>query len=292
MRKDDYEYSRYHSADNGSASSAPDMQQFMDSFCRAMHKIGEEERRHGEKKSIASKREPATINLVELFFRLIENMKWIVLAAVICALVGGIYAEKNVVPNYSATAKLYVLGQQDAVVNLSALQASSQLTLDYQEVFRTWEVHEMVRDSLNLNYSYGQMQSMLNVSNPEDTRVLYITVTNRDPQLATDIANAYAEAAQTFILETMDTDEPSTFSMALVPGAAYTKSKSSYVITGFLLGTILSIGVLILRFIFDDRPRSPEDITKFADIPTLAVIPAIEKEKKSERKSRQRGHAL
>lgn len=48
------------------------------------------------------------------------------------------------------------------------------------------------------------MQSMLTVSNPEDTRVLYITVTYPDEKMAAEIANSYAEAAKTFIIKNMD----------------------------------------------------------------------------------------
>ena len=33
-------------------------------------------------------------------------------------------------------------------------------------------------------------------------------------------------------------------------------------------------GVLMLIFLLDNRPKSPEDIMRCANIPTLAVIPA------------------
>lgn len=56
---------------------------------------------------------------------------------------------------------------------MADLQLGTALTSDYQEVFKTWEVHEMVIEELGLPYSYKEMQSMLTVSNPEDTRVLY-----------------------------------------------------------------------------------------------------------------------
>ena len=115
---------------------------------------------------------------------------------------------------------------------------------------------------------------MLTVTNPEDTRILYITVRNTDAKLAADIANAYASAAKRFITETMNTDEPSTFSIALVPGTASGGGITSYVIRGVLLGTVLAGGLLVLVFLLDSRPKSPEDVMRYANIPTLAVIPA------------------
>lgn len=74
---------------------------------------------------------------------------------------------------------------------MADLQLGTALTSDYQEVFKTWEVHEMVIEELGLPYSYKEMQSMLTVSNPEDTRVLYITVTYPDAKMAAEIANSY-----------------------------------------------------------------------------------------------------
>ena len=55
------------------------------------------------------------------------------------------------------------------------LQIGAYLTSDYTEVFKTWEVHEMVIEDLQLPYSYEQMQSLITVSNPEDTRILNTT---------------------------------------------------------------------------------------------------------------------
>ena len=41
-----------------------------------------------------------------------------------------------------------------------------------------------------------------------------------------------------------------------------------------LLGTMAVIGILVLIFLLDNRPKSPEDIMQAANIPTLAVIPS------------------
>ena len=216
-----------------------------------------------------------TIDLVELFYYLLSKLHFIVLGTVLGALLLGGYAASNVVPIYAATSKLYIMGQTGTSI-ISDLQIGEKLTMDYQEVFKTWEVHQMVNEQLGLEFSYSRLQSMLTVSNPEDSRVLYITVRDTDAQRAADIANAYAEAAKKFITQTMDTDEPSTFSIALVPGVAVGTNVTGYIIRGILLGTVLAGGILVLIFLLDNRPKSPEDIMHYANIPTLAVIPRHE----------------
>lgn len=221
-----------------------------------------------------------TIDLVGLFFFIMEKFWCVLLSAVLFAGVLG-WSASRTVPTYRATAKLYIVNPTSSGISISDLQLGTVLTLDYQEVFKTWEVHEMVREELGLSYSYEMMQAMLTVTNPEDTRVLYITVTNSDAQMAADIANAYANAAKEFIMNTMKGEQPSDFSIALVPGTAQATSRSRSLVMGFLMGSILAAGILTLIFVLDNSPKTPEDINKYAGISTLAILPI---KKKSDRK--------
>ncbi len=214
-----------------------------------------------------------TIDLVELFYYLLSKLHFLLLGMIAGAVLLGAYASSSITPIYTATSKLYIMGSTGSSI-IADLQIGTVLTMDYQEVFRTWEVHQMVNEALGTNYSYSALQSMISVSNPEDTRILYITARHPDSQTAADIANAYAAAAKRFIVQIMKTDEPSTFSIALVPGTASGGGVTGYVIRGILLGTVLAGGVLVLVFLLDSRPKSPEDVMRYANIPTLAVIPA------------------
>ena len=232
------------------------------------------------------------IDLLELLYRLLENWKWIIAAALVCAIAAGAYTILRITPTYQATAKLYVLNSSDSAINLSDLQIGSYLASDYQEVFKAWEVHEMVIENLNLDYSYAQMQSMLSISNPADTRMLYITVTSTDPKLAMDIANEYASVAQKYIYDMMSTEEPNIFSTALEPASPIAPSKTKNVMLGFIAGAFVAIAVVVIRFLMDDKIKTAEDVLKYADLPTLAVVPVLEnsgsrKEKTSALKQRR-----
>lgn len=224
-----------------------------------------------------------TIDLVGLFFHILEKFYIVLLAAMIGAAFLGYRSTKSI-PMYTATAKLYIVNANSPAISISDLQLGTVLTMDYQEVFKTWEVHEMVREALNLPYSYEYMQSLITVTNPEDTRLLYITAHFHDAELAADIANAYAKAAKEFIINTMRGDAPSNFSVALVPGYASVASKTGAIIKGFLLGSVLAVGILTLLFVLDDRPRTPEDIAHYGGIPTLAILPSTKEAKRLSKK--------
>ncbi|MGN0754163.1 MAG: YveK family protein [Aristaeellaceae bacterium] len=258
-------------------------------FSEILKRMDEQDRRRQAEQSRAKEQEGQTIDLVELFFFLLSKLHYIVLGMVLGGVLLGFYASSRVVPIYTATSKLFIRGQTGMSI-ISDLQIGTVLTLDYQEVFKTWEVHEMVNEQLGTNFSYSKLQSMLTVTNPEDTRVMYITIRDTDAQRAADIANAYGTAAKRFITETMFTDEPSTFSVALVPSTASSISVTNYVIRGILVGTVLAGGILVLVFLLDNRPKSPEDIMRCANIPTLAVIPMnpeLSGDKKHRRKARK-----
>lgn len=204
------------------------------------------------------------LDLRELFYYLLSKLYLILLGILLGALFAGLYVAARVKPIYTATSKLYIMGKTGAGV----------ITEDYKEVFKTWEVHQMVNEELGTNYHYAVLQSMITVTNPKDTRILYIMAQHPDSQAAADIANAYASAAKRFIAQAMDINEPSTFSIALEPGVATGVNLTSYVFFGILMGAVLTCGLLVLFFLLDCRPKSPEDILRYADIPTLAVIPS------------------
>ena len=213
------------------------------------------------------------IDLVELMYRLLEKWKIIVLACILGALIAGVYTIFFVTPTYTATSKLYVVNAKDSAINLSDLQIGNYLASDYTEVFSNWHVHEMVLQRLGLDYTYTELSSMVSVSNPKDTRILYITVTSTDPQEAKDMADTYAQVAREFIAAKMDTKQPNIFEEALLPSRPASPNKTKNVLIGFVLGFVLCCGVIVVQFLTDDRLRSADDIEKYVQLPTLGVMP-------------------
>ena len=192
------------------------------------------------------------IDLLELFYRLVERWKYILTAACVGALIMIVYSFILATPIYEATCKLYVMTASDSAINLSDLQIGSYLTSDYQEVFGTWEVQEMVLQNLGLDYTYQELSEMIAITNPSNTRILNVTAKNSDAQLAARLANEFASVAGRYISETM---------------------KTLNTILGFLIGALLMIVIVTVQFIMDDKVKTAEDIRRYADLPTLALVP-------------------
>ncbi len=175
-------------------------------------------------------------------------------------------------PKYKATSKLYILENDGTGVQMSALQASSLLLSDYREVLKNWEVHEAVRSEVGLDMSYSEMQEMLNVQIPSGSRLLYITVSHTDPVLAADLANAYATAAHTFIVEKLHGMRPDMFSSAIIPSHVSGLALPLRLLMAFAAGAALMCVFYTAFFCLDDRVRTPEDLALAADAPVLGAF--------------------
>ncbi len=214
-----------------------------------------------------------TIDLVELFYRLLDSWKLLLIAMAVCVLaLLGFKAVKRDKPMYQASSTIYVIGT-DATLSLADIQISSNMMNDYLKVFDIWEVHDMVRHNLNLNYSYRYLRDRISVANPTGTRMLDITVTSASPQEAADIANEYAVVVSNYIADTMKTDKPSIMSVALVPTNPYNIHNTRDLILAAIVGIIIGAAIVLIQMLLDDKIKTAEDITRYTGLSNLAIIP-------------------
>ena len=216
--------------------------------------------------------EEVTIDLVEVLNRILDHWLLVVICAMIGAAIMGVYSFFIATPMYQSTAKLYVVNSKDSAINLSDLQIGNYLAQDYQEVFYNWHVQDRVIEELGLDYSYSQLRSMVSVSNPTNTRILYITVTDKDPEEARLIAGTFAKVACECIAVKMDQQQPNIFEEARHPRSPSSPNKSRNLMIGFLIGMMAAIAVVVIQYMADDKIRTPEDVEKVLGLPTLGVV--------------------
>ena len=221
------------------------------------------------------------IDLVALFYRLLEKIHWILLTALVGAAIAAIIVYKFVTPIYQATSKIYIVGS-DTTISLSDLQIGSNLAADYREVFKNWHVHELVNERLNLNYSYSKLAGMVTATNPSGTHVLYVSAKSPDPEEAKLLADTYAQVAREFIATKMDMREPNIFEESLMPTKPVSPQKTRDILIGFLIGALLAAAVVTIKFFSDDRILSGEDVAKVGGLTTLGMIPLQEIEGQEE----------
>lgn len=214
------------------------------------------------------------IDLVALFYLLWGHM----LQIIACVIVGGAaafaYTYFMVTPLYRATSKMYVASATyNSIVDIYDMQLGSQLALDYEQLILSRPLMEDVAEELELNVSPSAISSMVSIYNPEETRIITITVTCPDPQLAADLANEIAYQASIYLPRIMESPAPNIYEDALVPTHKSSPSYSRNTLLGAMLVAVVYCGILVVRYLMDDSFTTPEDISRYFGVQPLAVIP-------------------
>ncbi|SCP96279.1 YveK family protein [Anaerobium acetethylicum] len=227
-------------------------------------------------------------DLKQLFFILFEKFWIIMLAAVGMALFMYIFTKVMIDPVYESSTKIYVLNREDtATTTFSDLQTSAQLTKDYQVMVQSRPVIEKVIHKLGLSYGVEEVLQMVSVSELPDTRILQITVRNKDPEMAKSIADALADVSAARIAAIMDIEKVKTVEEGNFPIYAVSPNVLMNVAIGGMAGIVLSCFVILLVYMFDDSIKNENDIEEYLNLSILGLIPIAEEEEKHDRKTKK-----
>lgn len=230
------------------------------------------------------------IDLVEVFYLLWGNILKILACVVAGAVLAFGFTFFFVTPKYQASASIYIVSaSNDSIVNLTDLQIGAQLTADYQELMLSRPLLQDVIRNLELDITYKSLARQISITNTSDTRILKITVTDADPQLAADIANELVKQACIYLPKIMETESPNLVEDAVVPSQKFSPSYSRNTVLGALLGAVLCCGVLLVRYLMNDTFVTPDDIAKYFGTQPLATIPEGDFPGKSKKKENFKG---
>ena len=225
-----------------------------------------------------------------------EKILLIIATGIIVGLAGFLVSKFLITPKYESETKLYVLNRaNDSATTLSDVQLSTQLTKDYQILVTSAPVMNQVIKELGLNMKASELASTISVDTPSDTRVLQITVTSDDPKRAKDIADKVAQVSSKKICDIMKIEQVNVIEEGSLSEEPAVDTVQKWTLIGLALGIVLSCAVIIIRSMLDDTVKTTEDVEKYFDLSTLAVIPISEemddcqgKNKKSRKTKKKR----
>ena len=167
-----------------------------------------------------------------------------------------------VVPKYKSSTKVYVLNNNinEKKLTTQDFQIGNYLLKDYKEIILSSKVLERVIDKNGIKMNLVELRSKIEVKIPQDTRILTITVEDTDAKRAADIANAVRDEAFEEIKEITKEE-----SVNILEKAQESKSPSSpdirkNTIMAAAIGILLSLGIVVLKEVLDDRVKKQEDI--------------------------------
>ncbi|MBS6643942.1 MAG: polysaccharide export protein [Clostridiaceae bacterium] len=216
------------------------------------------------------------IDLRELLFEL-KRRWWVLLTALILGGgLAGAYSYFVLTPQYTSSASLYVLSKETTLTSLADLQIGSQLTQDYKVMVNSRPVLQNVVVKMNLDMDYKELRRKISIDNPNNTRILIISVKDSDPYLAKKIVDSIAVEASNYIGEIMEMVPPKMIEDGVVATEKTSPNGKKNAAAGGLAALFIVCAVITLRVILNDTIKTEEDIQKYLELPVLAVIPSKE----------------
>lgn len=220
-----------------------------------------------------------TIDLLELFWVLVNRWKIILLTMLITAMLAGVYYLVGVKPSYQADASIFITNNE-SVITVSDLQLSSELTEDYAKIIKSRNVLKQVIKELDLNLDYRELSKLVSVTNPDNSHIITITVTCGDVELCRDIANSLMNIGLDRIYQVVGSSEPTVIDYSEAEAVdEITPALTKYLAIGLLLGLIVACGLICVRYMTDTTLKTEDDLKRYLDIPVLSVVPYYEEKK-------------
>ena len=232
------------------------------------------------------------IDLKEIAIAILDRI-WIVISVgIACALLVGIITKVFITPMYTSTTKLYVINKQNSDNNITYtdLQTSNLLTNDYIIQVKGTKVLSQVISELNLTDTEDELASRITVSNPENSRFIVISVSDKDPVVAQQIASCVAKVSSDVVKEVMDLEKVNVAEEANLPLEESSPNLKKNVLLGGAAGVFVSLLLIVVFYLLNDRIRTPEDVKRYLGLNTLGQIPVLENSGNTKRKQRHKKH--
>ena len=220
------------------------------------------------------------IDVFQLLNTLWKRKLIIALVAIVTGAIAFAYSSFIVKPEYTSTTRIYVVnrnqGDKSGLTNQD-LQAGSYLVKDYREIILSQDVLEKVVTDLQLDMPAKNLASKIQVTVPVDTRIVSISVKDKQPEEASRIANSLREIAAQKIISVTRVSDVTTLEEARPATSPSSPNIRRNTLIGFLGGLGVVVVVVLLVELLDVRVKRPEDIEDVMQIPLLGVIPNLDK---------------
>lgn len=216
-----------------------------------------------------------TIDLLEVLQVVRQHILTVILVTVIAAVAGFGVSRFVMVPQYEASALMIVNTRQDTTTNVTSDQINSatKLVSTYSIIIKSDTVLQQVINNLGLSLTYDELKDRVNVEAVDETQVMQITVQSDNPEWARQVCEQITAISPNVILESVEAGSVKLISQASVTPDPVSPNVMKNTAIAALLGLVVSVGIVVLRELLDNKIKSEDDVRKYLDLPVVGVIP-------------------
>lgn len=225
--------------------------------------------------------EETVIDLGRLLLTLKKNLfsiiAWAVVGLIISLVVLFIFIE----PKYSATTDILVNQKNDNVqTQYAAQQADLGAVTTYEDILKRSVILSPVLKEVkardNYKGSLGDLQKSVSVSNETNSKIISVTVTDKDAYIAADIANTVAKTFKEKIVKIMKIDNVTIVSSAKPNATPVFPKKTLGALVGIILGALIGVAIAIVRELTDKTVKDMDFLTDEVGLTSLGTVFHIE----------------
>lgn len=181
-------------------------------------------------------------------------------------------------PKYEASALMIVNTRQDtsATVTSDQINSATKLVSTYSIILKSDTVLNQVIQNLGLSLDYQHLAERVTVSAVDDTQVMKVTVTSDNPEWARQVCEQITQISPDVILEAVEAGSVKVISNASISPEPVSPNVSRNTALGAVAGLVISVGIVFLMVLLDNKINNEEDVSKYLDLTVVGVIPEYE----------------
>ena len=221
------------------------------------------------------------IDIIPILKELLKKLWLIILVGLILG--GAVFVGTKILikPTYRSGFTAYVNNKQGKestdYLTSSDVTASKQLVLTYQKILTSNTILTAAAKSMELDASYNTLQKLVSTEVKDETEIISVFVVDTDPQFAYDYAQAISKTAPQYMAQIVEGSSMKIIDYPEFSDKRYKPSYSNFALIGFLIGALIVIVFVIIRYFMDDTVKSEGEVENKFALPILGIIPDVTK---------------
>ena len=213
------------------------------------------------------------MTLLELAVLLKKHLKSLIVVTLAFGIAMGVYAYLFMADEYTSTTSVYVLaGSDDSTTLYTELNTSTLITNDVAEIMQGNRVANEVAELLGLESLDG---FELSVEISDSSRIINVSVTGEDPELAAQIAAAIVSSATAIATDAMGLEAVTVIEEAEVPEQPSGPNRVLYIAVALFAGFFLDVAAVIVFDMLNTKVRTEEELEELTGVPVMGRVPYV-----------------